>query len=299
MSFKAKNFLLTLFNIDSYADLSKYLHHFKSLNYLVSAKEKCPETGRIHIHTYVQFTGCIQLKAEKCYTAHIDRMKGTPQQCDAYVRKDGDIIEEYGQFRKVGGQTIKDVKAMTKEDREDLGVQYYNIVNKINQFESNKLNAKTAYKQMTVLYFWGPSGCGKTRSAMEYIAEHGGEYDEVKFVNGFWNGIGECDIALYDDFRDSHMKPSEFINFIDYYVHNLNIKGGNVKNHYHTILITSIQDPDYLWPKTMEESKVQWMRRMKSIDVSKSPQLSQSKELGDRSANPEGEHDAKSSGGVQ
>lgn len=67
------------------------------------------------------------------------------------------------------------------------------------------------------------------------------EFEEVKYENGFWNGIGDgTGCCVYDDFRDSHMKASEFINFIDYNVHNLNIKGGNVKNNYNLIIITSV-----------------------------------------------------------
>ena len=55
--------------------------------------------------------------------------------------------------------------------------------------------------------------------------------------------VGDSPIALYDDFRDSHMKPSEFINFIDYNVHGLNIKNGEIQNNYKYIIITSVQDP--------------------------------------------------------
>lgn len=53
------------------------------------------------------------------------------------------------------------------------------------------------------------------------------EFEEVKYSNGFWNGVSDGNgCAVYDDFRDSHISASEFINFIDYNVHNLNVKGG-------------------------------------------------------------------------
>lgn len=63
----------------------------------------------------------------------------------------------------------------------------------------------------------------------------------VKFENGFWNGIGNSKCCIYDDFRDSHMKPSEFINFIDYNKHQLNVKGSYKLNNYEFIIITSVQ----------------------------------------------------------
>lgn len=67
------------------------------------------------------------------------------------------------------------------------------------------------------------------------------EFEEVKFNGQFWMGVSEgTGCAVYDDFRASHMKPSEFINFIDYNVHNLNVKGGQIKNKYNLIIITSV-----------------------------------------------------------
>ena len=77
-------------------------------------------------------------------------------------------------------------------------------------------------------------------------------------------------VALYDDFRDSHMKVSEFINFIDYNPHHLNIKGDNQKNTYEYILITSVQNPEYLYENLQNrdsEPKKQWMRRLEIIHL--------------------------------
>ena len=87
----------------------------------------------------------------------------------------------------------------------------------------------------------------------------------VKYENGFWHGLGEADIAVYDDWRDSHMKPTELINFIDYYKHPMNIKGGSKLNNYKLIYITSIQNPEVIYQNIPEEYKKQWLRRIKKI----------------------------------
>lgn len=43
---------------------------------------------------------------------------------------------------------------------------------------------------MKVYYISGPSGAGKSLKAKELLIEHNyEEFDEVKFVNGFWLGI--------------------------------------------------------------------------------------------------------------
>lgn len=63
----------------------------------------------------------------------------------------------------------------------------------------------------------------------------------VKYENSFWvnvgNGTGCC---LYDEWRDSDMRAREFLNFIDYNIQIMNIKGGCVKNRFSVIIITSV-----------------------------------------------------------
>ena len=102
------------------------------------------------------------------------------------------------------------------------------------------------------------------------MAKLGKPYDKVSFKNDFWDGVKpDGEVAFYDEFRDSDMKPSEFIKFIDYSKHSMNIKGGSVINNYKYIFITSIQRPAALWPnmKNGEESMQQWMRRIKAINI--------------------------------
>ena len=65
------------------------------------------------------------------------------------------------------------------------------------------------------------------------------------------------------------MKPQEFINFVDYNTHPMNIKNGEIRNTYTHIIITSVQHPKYLWPgaREVEEPRKQWLRRMQIIDM--------------------------------
>ena len=65
------------------------------------------------------------------------------------------------------------------------------------------------------------------------------------------------------------MKVKEFINFIDYNVHTMNIKGGHIKNNYHLIIITSINDPNTIYSNCIdnEETSKQWLRRLTIIQL--------------------------------
>lgn len=258
----SKAFLLTLNKYEFLQELLTYLRKLHP-SYLVAAREEAPSTGHVHAHIYVQFPSPRRLSIKKLCTAECEKCYGSPQQNEAYVKKDGDIIVEEGEIRKKGGKSIKDVENMSKEERKDLPVQLYNIVQKIEEKEDNDLIPEECFKEVEVYWYWGESGVGKTRSVMKEIGKE--KFNMVKFENGFWHGIGNAKIALYDDFRDTHMKPTELINFIDYYIHPMNIKGGSVKNKYEKIYITSIQDPEKIYNNMPEEYKKQWIRRIKKI----------------------------------
>ena len=259
-----KAFQLTLNEIEYFGEVRDYLLGLKQFQYIIACKEKAPSTGHEHIHIYVQFKDSVKLSMKKLKGGHLEKCRGSPQQNKAYIEKDGDIIYEKGEMKKKGGKTIEDVKKMAPEEREKLPIQLYNIVQKIEEKEGNDLDPEESYKgKVQVHWYWGESGAGKTRHAMKEMK--GRKYNMLKYENGFWHGIGEAEIALYDDWRDTHMKPTELINFIDYYIHPMNIKGGSVKNKYKEIYITSIQDPEKIYNNMPEEYKKQWLRRIREI----------------------------------
>lgn len=272
--FRARHFQLTINETENYAKIKNYLMGLKNINYFISCLEKAPTTQKEHIHIYIQFTNPFKLNPKKVFNCHIELCKGTPQQNQDYILKDGNIIDEWGEIRNSGNYTIENVKNLNKDEREKLPLIYYNIVEKINQEEANQLTLEDFEKKVKVIYIYGESGVGKTQKAKELMKEYMKENDVntfnlVKYENNFWIGVSEkSEIALYDDFRDSHMKPSEFINFIDYNIHPMNIKGGSIKNKYKLIIITSVQNPDNLYKNVQEkdeEPKKQWLRRMKII----------------------------------
>ena len=266
---KSRNFLLTLNQVEKWDNLYKYLKSLESLNYLIASKEVAPETGHEHIHCYIQFKNAIFLSKKKTENSHIDICRGSPQQNIEYVKKDGNIIKEEGVVRSGKPTSIHDVKKMKREERDDLPFIYYDKVVKLNENENADMNVDEYYKEVKVYYIWGDSGVGKTKMAHSLIKDK--KFHEAKHFNGFWIGVSdnsECRTLLYDDFRDTHMKPSEFINFIDYNVHNMNVKGGYIKNKYNFIIITSVQSPEVLYEKFTENDKEpmkQWMRRLTNI----------------------------------
>lgn len=276
----SKAFLLTLNEIENYEKVHNYIMGLKTLNYYIATKEIAPTTGHEHIHIYMQCTTNIRLSLKKLMGAHIDKCFGSPQQNLDYIykvhepEKKGIIFDEWGEVKLKGGNTIKDVEEMSREERRNLPIQFYKIVKSIELEENNDINIDDLYKpDIKVTYIWGPSEMDKTKDAIQMIKDAGyTKLNMVKYEDGFWHGIGKCEACLYDDFRDSHMRASEFINFIDYNVHPMNIKGGTHLNKFKFIVITSVQDPKLLYENLQtkdEEPAKQWLRRMTIIHKSK------------------------------
>lgn len=271
---RGRHFQLTLNETERYEQLYEYLTKYSTLKYLISCIETAPTTGHKHIHIYVQYSQPKTLDSKNLYGAHIEACKGTPKQNRDYIIKDGNILDEIGEFKTNGGicgHSIADVMKMSKEELYEMAdYKYYNVVKRILS-DREKLNIDNHYKEdMKVIYLFGDSGMGKSKlgyKILSKIAVPGTPFDEVAFSNGFWIGVSDsCDCCIYDDFRDSVMRPYEFIRFIDYNKHIMNIKGGQLINNYKTIIITSKQTPWELWMNSNEEKK-QWLRRMKVYKI--------------------------------
>lgn len=262
---KAKNFCLTQNDMERLGDTLEYLRSLKP-NYLLAGKEVAPTTGHIHAQMYVQFPFSKSLSIKKLAGAHVEKARASPEQNIAYCKKDRDIIVEEGKARLNYAPSIKAIKQMKPEQREELNPNLYNIVSKINSEEKKYINPLDYYKQINVYFVYGPSGVGKTKWCIDkMVSDKVEKFNEVKYDGHFWNGVTEdCEVCLYDDWRDNHMKPAEFINFIDYNRHVMNVKCGSVRNNYKTIYITSVQDPHEIYPQSKEE-KNQWIRRIHCI----------------------------------
>lgn len=269
LEFKARAFLFTLNEPEKFPTLEILLSKLKSCDYYVAALEKAPTTGHEHVHCYAHFKTPYKLSKQiLALKTHIDVTRGSPKQCITYVKKDGNIIAENGTEPHQGAHTVGELKEMQTPD--ELDWKMFNTWQKIHA--SDEIDVEDWKKEIEVYYISGPSGCGKTEKAKEIIREkkekYGTKLSLVKYDGTFWHGVSNNGtIAVYDDFRDSHMRASEFINFIDYNKQNMNIKGGNVLNNYKLIIITSVQPLDSIYRMMPDEPKKQWMRRIVEITL--------------------------------
>lgn len=273
LNFRARAFQFTMNDPSHYNEFRDIFKGLKSCDYFISCKELAPTTNHEHIHVYAHFTSNYRLSQKILkFNTHVELCKGSPQQNIEYIRKDGNILDEWGDEPHQGFHKVADLKAIDNPDQ--LNWNEYNTWVRIHN-APQKVKVTEWRKDVKVYYIWGPSGIGKSNKIQELLVQEGiEEFEELKHIGEFWHGVidgkGTC---VYDDWRDSHMTASEFINFIDYRVHSLNIKGGSVKNNYTKIFISTVQDPNEIYRNLQGEPREQWMRRITIIDMN-TPNLS-------------------------
>lgn len=265
--FKCKHFQLTLNQVEFYETVRDYLIGLKYFLYLISCREIAPSTQHEHIHFYVQYNRTREISLRKCCNSHIETCNASPTTNRDYIMKDGNIIDEIGDFHSSlnFNPTIEEVKKMTREERDKLSIKYYNAVCKINAEEDEILSTKTTYKKnLIVEYIYGKSQVCKSRSVYDYIDKYlGGKYEIISRDGNFWDGVrGEQKTCVIEDFRSKEVPVTELIKFIDKRVQNIHIKNGCKKNLYTRIFITSQESPDDIYFNSSED-KVQWLRRIR------------------------------------
>lgn len=280
---QSQGFILTINDksLEHYEDIKKYITGLKTNIYYLCCEHIGQENK--HYHIYCQFRTPIRLSIKKLFGAHIEISYGSAQQNIAYVKAEDDkhkklnitsvLIDEEGEPKLRGGaHTVKEIKDMSNDEINDLPAMYYNIAKKIKQDQEVDIDINDWMKDIKVYWISGPSGIGKSKKAKEIILslkdKYGTKVNMIKYENGFYNGVGTAKVALYDDFRDSHMKPSEFINLIDYNKHYMNIKGGQKLNDYNLIIFTTVQRLENIYSKMLdEEPRQQWERRIEEIKL--------------------------------
>lgn len=264
---------------------SQELELFKALDtqYKIYGEETCPTTGKKHFQSYCYFKNPRSFTSmkKKLPTSHIEKAKGNAKHNFTYCSKDGKYIEE-GEMPTQGKPSASKLKYMTNEEIIDMNPRCWRAYATARDELNMDIDVDEWEKKVEVVYIQGESGVGKTEMAKQLVREkadtYGRKINVVKYENNFWSGIGNADVAIYDDFRDSHMKPSEFINFVDYNTHRMNIKGSCKINKFKYIIITSVMKLEEIYRNVTGEPRAQWMRRIKVIDLYKKQEPEKIKE---------------------
>ena len=257
----------------------------KNLVYGCQCFDQCSEEhgGKFHGHAFLYFKNAVSINTIKKHygnECHNEAIKTkSNSDCIKYIM-DPEHKHAAHKFDRVevgekpcdNGHHLTADQALKMDDGEILDLNardaamVYNLKEKL---KTDDLDIDDFEKKVKVYYIWGPSGVGKTEKAKEIIRENGRKFANAKYDGHFWSGIKnhKAKVILVDDFRDSQMKASEFINLIDYNKHTMNIKNGSEMNDFEVVIITSVQSPYDIYKKMADEPRKQWLRRMEKIDL--------------------------------
>lgn len=254
------------------------------MQYACMCDDHCSEEhdGKWHGHYYVYYKNARTWKQLKQYfgnDAHIEIPHSNSGAIDyimgrgEHANSKSNMIEK-GKMPCNNGQhiSVQQALTMTNDEMKDLE-DHKDVISimKVRNLMDDGVDLENWHKDVKITYICGPSGVGKSTLARKMLKNEGFKKAHIiKYESTFYHGVGNgYGAAIYDDFRDSHMKPSEFINLIDYNRHYMNIKGGTVLNNLERIIITSVQHPEIIYSGINdEEPKKQWLRRMEIIDLS-------------------------------
>lgn len=270
-SSKNRAYQFTLHKTEKYPSLKQELTKIKSLDYLISCKEVCPTTQKEHIHVYAHFKTPYKLNKKILdIGAHIEYCKGSPKQNIAYIRKDGNVLDEIGEEPKQG--MARTVKELRDADINEINPCLYKIkkaideeekskntfLEMLSEIENNKLKAPDVY------YITGDTGMGKTYAAYRLALSKYNKENIAKLTlnNNFVDIINGDDAKCYviEEFRPNQIHAANFLQLTDKYGYRCNIKGGFATIRPECLIIASIIPPDQLYLN--EEVNEQFLRRI-------------------------------------
>lgn len=128
--------------ITKYGRIKEYLLKLK-YKYFISCME-LNEKGFYHIHIFIQFDTPHKLCISKMEGANIQIRKGSVNQCINYIRKDNNILNEFGTPGYLhGNPSIKDISlSRFKDINEECDARYYRVYKEIKKDNQPTLNTK-------------------------------------------------------------------------------------------------------------------------------------------------------------
>lgn len=290
---KSRIFLLTVNpeSLKHYNDIKTYFDGLKSCNYYLVVEHHGQKQQ--HYHIAAQFKNATALSLKRLYGAHVKVGKyGSIQDMVRYCKcedvkhkKKGityTIIDEHGEM-KIGNRypTIKEVKEMGRDERDELPIQYQRIIKDINdeQREEEEFDKmldeidNDNLKAPHIIYVHGEPGQGKTYGAYKLALKMFPKSDigRISINNNF------CKITkkyarcyVIEEFRPSQMAAADFLQLTDKYGYSCNIKGGHQFVRPDCIFICSVKHPSEIYK---DENNKQFIRRITDYYVAENKKL--------------------------
>lgn len=247
------------------------------VRYFIAGEETCPDTGRTHWQSYIEFFNPQRLNGVKSLVddqkVHAEIAKGTALQNRTYCSKDGNIYREEGTMSAQGKRNdlvalrthfkeSKDVRAAIEDD---------NLIHHVAKFPRlvNTLSLMYSVERSwtTELYvYYGPPGTGKSHTAFEEAQALGAVY--FKPDGQWWDGYEGQETVIFEDFRGETGLPN-LLRLADRYPMRVPVKGGFAQFITKRIYITSNLDIDDWFNKDQRGYEVSIAALRRRITVKK------------------------------
>lgn len=276
MTQRVRNWCFTLF-VDEEKDYGSYISGGDKLRCAVWQLERCPETERLHLQGYVEFTAPMRMAAVKTFLAsssvHLEPRKGPRDAAIAYCRKEdsraggpwehgdlGDLrpgkrtdLDQLAERLRDGG-SIRELI----EDSPGQFVRYHRGLENLH----NRMQQERArpFRKLTVMVYHGLAGVGKTRRAID---ESGGDFYILDQGERVWfDGYDGQGTLIIDDFY-GWIKYGQLLRILDGYPYRCEIKGSFTWALWTKVFITSNKAPDTWYSAGLTEALA---RRITSIE---------------------------------
>lgn len=193
--------------------------------------------------------------------AHIERMRGTPQQAFEYCWKEDTQPYKFGEMPQPGKRNdLKEAVARIQDGEtvESLAMDPNHgcVLVKFSKgmrFLENCVNMLKPLNQKKIMWLYGPTGIGKTRSSIEFAEDNNLSYWISNTDLKWFDGYHGQDVAILDDFRWKHCSFSFLLRLLDRYELNVPVKGNFVRWNPKVIFITT--------PLTVDETfRTDWRK---------------------------------------
>lgn len=225
-------------------------------------RERCPHTGRIHVHVYVRFVGRMRFGQVKNAFArqdmHLEPCHGNEQECTAYVEKEESRIEagaRHGVYEAGEGTQGRrtDLEAIASEcaaGRSLVEIATAHPGDYIRYHSGiTALHAKVAAKppvmrEVVTQTMYGPTAVGKTHRV---LTEFPDAFCVVPGRGPFDMYNGE-DVVFFDEFDWTQWTIHEMNRFLDKYRLILNCRYANRYAAWTRVVICANSCPLTWWP---------------------------------------------------
>nr|QKI28978.1 Rep [Forsythia suspensa CRESS virus]QKI28992.1 Rep [Trichosanthes kirilowii CRESS virus] len=251
------------------------------MTYLITGRELCPTTGKVHWQGYLEtglkttLTG-IKSKGGLWEYCHLEKARGSSWDSQVYCTKDGDYYE-WGTPMQQGKRTdlAKLVGALVEGETslEEILLEepqaYHQYGRTLERVDDVRLLQSTRgeWAPPVVSWFWGDTGAGKSRTAMEQakalnLPVYRHEWDD----NGWWDTYRGEKVIIFDEFR-GQVPFHTLLRWLDGYEFKVKRRGRMPQPFLGThIFITSSKPPEDIYDREkLGEDTNQLLRRITHV----------------------------------